>query len=360
MATTKTRGSGGSSGKRHGSAEKSHAVPHTRVADELAVKKNYEWTETLGKGTFGVVYYAKQKGSDTVWACKAVNKEKAGSANIKLLEREVSILKNVNHEHVIKLNEVFETSKKMYLILEYCDRGELANLLKKKRTFSEEDTRRIMKRLVNAIAYLHKKDTVHRDLKLENILLATNPNQPDDDLYVKITDFGLSVQKSGVTHDDMMADMCGTPVYMAPEILHNKTYSEKCDIWALGVIMYQLLSGNSPFNASDPEQLEKVIAETDIRAEFKKRSVWKNVSVEARDCICGMLTVDPAYRLTASEVLDHAWLQGTSLSNAPAPINVLELMKMYNKEERTQSDNTQNGHSRRAISAGLPRASSKR
>ena len=331
MATPPSRGSGGSSGKRHGSAEKPYAVPHTRLQDEISLSKHYELSKSLGKGTFGIVHLATHIDSKTIWACKTVSKEKAGSANIKLLEREVAILKRVHHEHIIQLKEVLETSKKMYLIMECCDGGELAALLKKRKNISETETRVIMLRLADAIAYLHKNDTVHRDLKLENILMARNSNDPKDEFYIKITDFGLSVQKGGSSHEDMMIDQCGTPIYMAPEILKNKTYSEKCDIWAMGVIMFLLLSGQAPYNAPCQDDLLNVVMDTDLTREMDRAGL-KHVSPKALDCMKGMLNVNPAHRLTASEVLDHPWLSENEKSLSDIQRNVLDLMKEYHDE----------------------------
>ena len=336
MATTPARGSGGSSGKRHGSAEKPYTVPHTRIQDESNLAKLYDLSKSLGKGTFGIVHLATHIESNTTWACKTVSKEKAGSANIMLLEREVSILKRVQHEHIIQLKEVLETSKKMYLIMECCDGGELTKLLKKKSKFTELETRIIMLRLADAIAYLHKNDTVHRDLKLENILLARNVQDAKDEFYIKITDFGLSVQKGGSSHEDMMIDQCGTPIYMAPEILRNNTYSEKCDIWAMGVIMFLLLSGTAPFNAGHQDELLTVVQESDLSREIERAGL-QHVSDKARDCMKGMLNTDPAYRLTASEVLDHPWFNEKPLSDVTQrPRNVLELMKEFQNESATE------------------------
>lgn len=322
MATTSNKTNGSGSNGRSGSA--GTTVPHTRIEDEKMIEQEYCMGRKLGQGSFGIVREVRHRQSNETWACKLVNKEKAGSSALKLLEREVSILKRVHHEHIIRLKEVFETSKKMYLIMELCEGGELADELKEKGTFSEDETRTIVARLTSAISYLHKDGMVHRDLKLENILLSKNPDDSSDNLYIKVTDFGLSVVKGGVSHENMMMDFCGTPMYMAPEIIENKTYSEKCDVWAIGVIVYTLLCGQPPFVSKDEEKLYDIIKTADISKHFEENEIWQGISKEAKDCVCGMLTVDPAHRYTAHEVQDHPWISGEE-----RPPNVLSLMRQW-------------------------------
>ncbi|KAK3602891.1 hypothetical protein CHS0354_018755 [Potamilus streckersoni] len=306
---------------RKGSAEK--GIPHMRLEDDSMIWDTYECGRKLGQGSFGKVYLAKHKSSGQQWAIKAVNKEKAGSSAIKLLEREVLILKRVNHENIISLNEVFETSKRMYLVMELCEGGELADALKERKYFPESEVKKITKKLASAITYLHKHDIVHRDLKLENILLSQNPNDPEDKLHIKVTDFGLSVVK-GVGYENMMQDFCGTPNYMSPEIIDNKTYSQQCDIWAMGVIVFTLLCGNFPFRSKDKDEdsLFELIKKGQL--DFSDE-IWNDVSADAKKCIEGMLKVDPAHRYAASEVLSHQWLTGVSGNST----NVLEMMKAW-------------------------------
>ncbi|XP_074662474.1 serine/threonine-protein kinase 33-like isoform X2 [Tubulanus polymorphus] len=307
------------------------SVPHTRIEDESMIEETYELGRKLGQGSFGIVREAKNRASNRKWAIKAISKDfkdKDRSSALKLLEREVAILKRVHHEHIIHLEEVFESSKKIYLVMELCEGGELADVLKLKKTFSEHDAKVVLQKLTSAIKYLHKN--VHRDLKLENILLTENPDDPEDKLHIKVTDFGLSVVKDGIGHDSMMQAFCGTPIYMSPEIIDNKTYSQQCDIWAMGVIMYMLLCGGPPFKARDEEQLYIIIKRGHL--DFSG-SVWQNISEEAKNLLHGMLKVDPAHRLTASEILAHPWFTGDKLETG-GPSNVLEMMKQWKDELR--------------------------
>ncbi|XP_064594551.1 serine/threonine-protein kinase 33-like isoform X2 [Liolophura sinensis] len=315
---------------RKGSAEKLTTIAHTRIEDKSMIEESYSIGEKLGQGTFGKVYAATHKDTKVKWAIKSVNKEKAGGPAIKLLEREVAILKRVNHEHIIRLNEVFETAEKMFLVMELCQGGELADELKKRGYFSESDTKNLMQKLASAISYLHKNDIVHRDLKLENILLSQNPNDPTDKLHIKVTDFGLSVVKGGAGHENMMQAFCGTPIYMAPEILDNRSYSQQCDVWAMGVIMYLLLTGRPPFTAKDDDTLYELIKKGEV--DFSDE-LWVTVSDDAQNIIVGMLNVDPAHRLTAHEVLDHSWFTGQKRETR----NALALMKEWKDELRLES-----------------------
>lgn len=316
---------------RKGSADMK-SIPHTRINDESWIWEKYEPGEKIGQGTFGKVFKVKHKETGKDWAMKVINKEKAGGPVIKLLEREVGILKRVQHEHIISLNEVFETAKKMYLVMELCEGGELADALKARERIPEEECKIIMSRLASAISYLHKNDIVHRDLKLENILLAVDPNNLEDKLYIKVTDFGLSVVKGGTGHDNMMQDFCGTPIYMSPEIIDNKTYSQNCDVWAMGVILYIMLSGSPPFKSKDEDSLYDLIkkGELDFSDEF-----WATVSVNAKSILEKMMRVDPAHRLTATEMLHHPWITGNETQQEST--NVLELMKIFRDEQNEQN-----------------------
>uniref|UniRef100_A0A8D2L6J8 Serine/threonine kinase 33 n=1 Tax=Varanus komodoensis TaxID=61221 RepID=A0A8D2L6J8_VARKO len=290
--------------------------PHTPARCCLAVWQNilhhlflqqiYSFGRKLGQGSFGVVIEATHKETGIKWAIKKVNREKAGSSAVKLLEREVSILKRVNHEHIIHLEEVFETPKRMYLVMELCEDGELKEILQKKGQFTENETRHIIQSLASAIAYLHRKDIVHRDLKLENILVKSSDIDEENEikLNIKVTDFGLAVQKMGGS-ESMFQSTCGTPIYMAPEVISAHDYSQQCDVWSIGVIMYMLLCGEPPFIASSEEKLFEVIKKGDLHF---KHSTWESIGETAKNVLQLLLKVDPAHRITANELLDSHFI----------------------------------------------------
>eukprot|EP00079_Xenopus_tropicalis_P024085 XP_012816609.1 PREDICTED: serine/threonine-protein kinase 33 isoform X1 [Xenopus tropicalis] len=319
-------------------------VPHTRMDDEAAIQQIYTFGKKLGQGSFGVVIEATHKETATKWAMKKVNREKAGSSAVKLLEREVSILKRVKHDHIIHLEEVFETPKRMYLVTELCEGGELPKILHRKKCLSKAETRHVIRNLGSPIAYLHRKGIVHRDLKLENILVKSNDGADNEELIlnIKVTDFGLAVQKGGVGSENMLQSTCGTPIYMAPEVINDHDYSQQCDIWSTGVIMYMLLSGNPPFMAGSEEKLFEDIR----RGELKfSDAVWQGISNAAKDVLQRLLKVDPAHRITANELLDNPWITGET-TLVQRPTNVLELMnawKNLDADELDHLDENSNG-----------------
>lgn len=312
-------------------------VPHTRIEDESVIKLLYQFEQDLGKGSFGVVIQATHIPTDTKRAIKILNKEKAGSYAVKMLEREVAILKMVKHEHIIKLDEVYETTKKVYLVIEFCKLGELKGVLTEKGHLSESETKHIITSLASAIFYLHRNDIIHRDLKLENILVKGNDNREDEELKlnIKVTDFGLSVLKdgAGVGSESMLQDTCGTPLYMAPEIINNYDYSQQCDLWSIGIIMYTLLCGQAPFTATTSEKLYQEIKNGEL--DFAHSSL-KSLS-ESGDCVLKrLLIVDPAHRMTASELLNHHWITGDARKERPK--NVLEMMKQWKLDTSSESE----------------------
>ncbi|KAM3852931.1 serine/threonine-protein kinase 33 [Vipera latastei] len=312
-------------------------IPHTRIDDGAAIQQIYSFGRKLGQGSFGVVIEVTHKETGIKWAMKKVNREKAGSSAVKLLEREVSILKRVNHEHIIHLEEVFETPKRVYLVMELCEDGELKEILQRKGQFTENETRHIIQSLASAIAYLHKKDIVHRDLKLENILVKSSDidEQNEMKLNIKVTDFGLAVQKTGGS-ESRFQSTCGTPIYMAPEVISAHDYSQQCDVWSIGVIMYMLLSAEPPFMASSEEKLFEVIKKGDLHF---KQSVWQSVNIAAKNILRLLLKVDPAHRITANELLDCQWITGET-DIVQRPFNVLELMKKWNNSSSSTTEVT--------------------
>ncbi|XP_077819658.1 serine/threonine-protein kinase 33 isoform X4 [Macaca mulatta] len=285
-------------------------VPHIRIENGAAIEEIYTFGRILGKGSFGMVIEATDKETETKWAIKKVNKEKAGSSAVKLLEREVNILKSVKHEHIIHLEQVFETPKKMYLVMELCEDGELKEILDRKGHFSENETRWIIQSLASAIAYLHNNDIVHRDLKLENIMVKSSLTDDNNEinLNIKVTDFGLAVKKQSRS-EAMLQATCGTPIYMAPEVINAHDYSQQCDIWSIGVIMYMLFCGEPPFLASSEEKLFELIRKGELHFE---NPVWNSISDCAKSVLKQLMKVDPAHRITAKELLDNQWLTSTA------------------------------------------------
>ncbi len=239
------------------------------------------------------------------------------------LQVEVAILERVDHPNIVRMRQVFDCPKTFYMVMELMTGGELFDRIVEKEKYSEEEARRVMEKLAEALVYCHSQGIVHRDLKPENLLYESE----DDDANIKIADFGLAKL---VSEADMMATACGTPGYVAPEILCGTPYDEKCDMWSLGVILYILLCGFPPFYDENNAELFSQIksGNYDYPSPY-----WDDVSAGAKSLIDGLLVVDPSARLSAAEVLQHPWVVNkaseTNLSNAAEGIKKIQVRKRF-------------------------------
>ncbi|XP_070688144.1 serine/threonine-protein kinase 33 [Pempheris klunzingeri] len=310
-------------------------APLIRLEDDADLREIYKFGRKLGQGSFGVVYEATHIETQTKWAIKEVCRPAAGSSKVQMLGHEINILRQVNHAHIIHLREVYDTAKMTYLVTELCVGGELKQLLQRKKFFTEDETRHIICSLADAVVYLHKRDIVHRDLKLENILVKNSLDEDDNGrINIKVTDFGLSVQTGGVGIENIMTEACGTLIYMAPEMMSGRGYSQWCDMWSVGVVMYMLLCGEPPFVSKTKTDLLEEIMKQEIRF---TQPTWTTVSDAAKNLLTCLLKVDPAYRISAHQLLENPWITGDT--NVPAiPSNVLEMMRHHlEQEEGTQT-----------------------
>jgi len=308
-------------------ANETNMIPHERLEHEDEIARYYKLTGvTLGKGSFGTVVEAVNVADDTDYvAIKKVDKSKAGTAEVKLLEREVSILKSISHQYIINLVRVFETPTTMYLVQEKCD-CELGTYLsnQKENKLQETACQNVIRQTAKALYYLHRKGIIHRDLKCENILVVKSETSNIKDIEIRITDFGLAV----VSGQEFQESTCGTPLYMAPEILRRHSYSLQCDIWSLGIIAYRIMTGCFPFqtNLNESDLTEKI---KDGKFDYST-AVFVGYSERAITVVKNMLKVDPAIRITAGEIEDCAWVQGR---DGPDKINVLDMMREFQAEE---------------------------
>uniref|UniRef100_A0A3Q3N7V4 Serine/threonine kinase 33 n=1 Tax=Mastacembelus armatus TaxID=205130 RepID=A0A3Q3N7V4_9TELE len=263
----------------------------------------YQFGRKLGKGSFGVVFEATHIETQTQWAIKVVRRPAAGNSRVKLLEQEINILKQVNHAYIIHLKEIYNSAHKVYLVTELCTGGDLKQMLQKKKFFTEDQTRHVICSLADAIAYLHKRDIVHRDLKLENILVKNPPDKKvDGRINIKVR--------------------C------------NRGYSHWCDVWSIGVVMYMLLCGEPPFVSTNKETLLEEIMNKEVTF---TQPIWTTVSDAAKSLLTCLLKEDPAYRMSANQLLENPWITGDT--NVPAvPVNVLEMMREHLElQDRTQT-----------------------
>jgi len=264
------------------------------------VDKLYDFKNELGRGAFSIVYLGLHKPTNVKYAIKVINKKDLGKDYEKNLKMEVDILKRVSHPNIIALKELFDTTDKLYLVMELVTGGELFDKIVEKGSYTESEAAQLVRKIVSAVEYLHSIDIVHRDLKPENLLLKT----ADNDLEVALADFGLS---KIVGQQMMMQTACGTPSYVAPEVLNASGYGKEVDMWSIGVITYILLCGFPPFYGDTvPEIFEQIMeANFDYPEEY-----WGSVSKEAKDFINKLLVVDTSERMQASQALKHPWLSG--------------------------------------------------
>lgn len=221
------------------------------------------------------------------------------------MAREIEVLTQIDHPNCIKLFAVYLTERKVYIVTELVDGGELLDRVTEKGNYTETDAVHIFKQILEGVAYLHARGIVHRDLKLENLIMQNDR----DDSPVKIADFGLS---KFFDRETLLQTMCGSPQYVAPEVLSvgsegTHDYTPAVDMWSLGVILFILLSGYSPFDdENDAVLFEKIKA-----GQYDDDDpIWDNISDEAKDLSFSLLTVDVAKRPTAAEALRHPWLVG--------------------------------------------------
>lgn len=284
---------------------------------------------TLGSGGFGTVRRATHASTGDARAIKTIQKLADQQDTQKaILEAEIAIMKGMDHPGIIKLYDVFEDSKFLHLVMEICEGGELLQRILREDRFSEHDASGVMRQVIFGIRYIHGRRVCHRDLKLENFLLAER-GLPLEESTVKIVDFGLAENfKAGVK----MTAKVGTPLYVAPEVLLGD-YTHACDLWSCGVIAYILLCGYPPFpGKTKEEQLKSVLEGTYA---FPDED-WSSVSDDAKDYIRHLLEKNPDERLSAEQAADHTWIQNISsqVRDCPLQAKLLENMRAFGDHNR--------------------------
>ncbi|XP_042882206.1 serine/threonine-protein kinase H1 homolog isoform X2 [Penaeus japonicus] len=260
------------------------------------ITAKYDIKALIGKGTFSKVVRVENRLTKQPYAIKIIESKEGREA----FEAELAILRRVKCPYIIQLVEVFESVDKIYMVMELATGGDLFDKIMTKGPFSERDAVKVLKMVLEGVKYLHNLGITHRDLKPDNLLYY----HPGTDSRLMITDFGLAHTRRSAD-DLLMNTICGTPEYIAPEMVARRRYTNAVDLWAVGVITYILLRGDFPFFDADRIRLYKKILKGNYNLSDE---VWQEVSESGRDFVRGVLEVDPQARLTAVEALRHQWI----------------------------------------------------
>ncbi|EEA05761.1 protein kinase domain-containing protein [Cryptosporidium muris RN66] len=262
----------------------------------------FHTTKLIGEGSFAKVYKGRNviTGEDIV--IKAVDKKKVKESNV---YTEIEVLRKVHHPHIVHLIASFEEDDHVCLVLEFLGGGELFEWIAQKGAYTEEQAKVAMRRILLALQWLHTNDFVHRDLKTENLILE-NKDCPES---LKIIDFGLAASLGSPA----MKMRCGSPGYVAPEILEDKSYNTKVDVFSIGVVLYTVLGGSPPFPGNNMKEILKRNIQGNIQ--FSNSSKWKSISSCVKDLIKWMMAKDPDVRCTAAQAIYHPWFEKIPLQS---------------------------------------------
>nr|XP_021511658.1 MAP/microtubule affinity-regulating kinase 3 isoform X3 [Meriones unguiculatus] len=261
-------------------------------ADEQPHIGNYRLLKTIGKGNFAKVKLARHILTGREVAIKIIDKTQLNPTSLQKLFREVRIMKILNHPNIVKLFEVIETEKTLYLIMEYASGGEVFDYLVAHGRMKEKEARAKFRQIVSAVQYCHQKRIVHRDLKAENLLL-------DADMNIKIADFGFSNE---FTVGSKLDTFCGSPPYAAPELFQGKKYDgPEVDVWSLGVILYTLVSGSLPFDGQNLKELRERVLRGKYRIPFY-------MSTDCENLLKRFLVLNPVKRGTLEQIMKDRWI----------------------------------------------------
>ncbi|XP_069501232.1 serine/threonine-protein kinase MARK2 isoform X12 [Ambystoma mexicanum] len=253
---------------------------------------NYRLLKTIGKGNFAKVKLARHVLTGKEVAVKIIDKTQLNSSSLQKLFREVRIMKVLNHPNIVKLFEVIETEKTLYLVMEYASGGEVFDYLVAHGRMKEKEARAKFRQIVSAVQYCHQKLIVHRDLKAENLLL-------DADMNIKIADFGFSNE---FTFGNKLDTFCGSPPYAAPELFQGKKYDgPEVDVWSLGVILYTLVSGSLPFDGQNLKELRERVLRGKYRIPFY-------MSTDCENLLKKFLILNPSKRGTLEQIMRDRWM----------------------------------------------------
>ncbi|XP_075872574.1 MAP/microtubule affinity-regulating kinase 3-like [Nelusetta ayraudi] len=287
----------------------SRSKTSSSAADETPHVGNYRLLKTIGKGNFAKVKLARHVRTGREVAIKIIDKTQLNPTSLQKLFREVKIMKILNHPNIVKLFEVIETEKTLYLVMEYASGGEVFDYLVAHGRMKEKEARAKFRQIVSAVQYCHQKRIVHRDLKAENLLL-------DADMNIKIADFGFSNE---FTMGGKLDTFCGSPPYAAPELFQGKKYDgPEVDVWSLGVILYTLVSGSLPFDGQNLKELRERVLRGKYRIPFY-------MSTDCENLLKRFLVLNPGKRGTLEQIMKDRWINAGSDEDDMKPFTEPEL-----------------------------------
>ncbi|XP_010722460.2 calcium/calmodulin-dependent protein kinase type 1G [Meleagris gallopavo] len=291
------------------------------------IRKTFIFMEALGSGAFSEVFLVKQRSTGKLFALKCI--KKSPLTRDSSLENEIAVLKKIKHENIVTLEDIYESTTHFYLVMQLVSGGELFDRILERGVYTEKDASVVIHQVLTAVKYLHENGIVHRDLKPENLLYLT----PEENSKIMITDFGLSkMEQNGI-----MSTACGTPGYVAPEVLAQKPYSKAVDCWSIGVITYILLCGYPPFYEETESKLFEKIKEGYYEFESP---FWDDISESAKDFIRHLLEKNPDTRFSCEEALRHPWINGnTALHRDIYPSVSAQIQKNFAKSKWRQAFN---------------------
>ncbi|XP_049562117.1 calcium/calmodulin-dependent protein kinase type 1D isoform X2 [Orcinus orca] len=302
-------------------------------ADNKQVMSEGEKPATAGvqgrSGAFSEVVLAEEKATGKLFAVKCIPK-KALKGKESSIENEIAVLRKIKHENIVALEDIYESPNHLYLVMQLVSGGELFDRIVEKGFYTEKDASTLIRQVLDAVYYLHRMGIVHRDLKPENLLYYSQ----DEESKIMISDFGLSKMEG---KGDVMSTACGTPGYVAPEVLAQKPYSKAVDCWSIGVIAYILLCGYPPFYDENDSKLFEQI----LKAEYEFDSpYWDDISDSAKDFIRNLMEKDPNKRYTCEQAARHPWIAGdTALSKNIHESVSAQIRKNFAKSKWRQAFN---------------------
>ncbi|XP_060791504.1 serine/threonine-protein kinase ULK1 isoform X4 [Neoarius graeffei] len=284
---------------------------------ETVGKFEFSRKDLVGHGAFAVVFKGRHREKhDWEVAVKCINKKNLAKSQT-LLGKEIKILKELKHENIVALHDFQETASSVYLVMEYCNGGDLADYLHSKGTLSEDTIRVFLQQIAGAMRVLQTKGIIHRDLKPQNILLSHPAGRKShtNNTCIKIADFGFARH---LQNNMMAATLCGSPMYMAPEVIMSQNYDAKADLWSIGTIVFQCLTGKAPFQASSPQ---------DLRLFYEKNknlspNIPRETSSHLRHLLLGLLQRNHKDRMDFDEFFKHPFLEASSTMKKSAPVTL--------------------------------------